>query len=318
MGSTTPRVTTDGAPAPPATRRDRLKQLQAFCETIRLGSISRAAKALESSQPAVSKQVQSLEEDLGVVLFRRRSTRIAPTRVGEHLYRIARPLVVGLQRLPEFFAEQHFGVSAERLRIGAGEVSGGSVLPGLVERFHVRYPRTRVEVRSGSGARRLEWLRGFELDVAVMAFDAVPRDIEFHPLVQTDAVVVVPEDHPLGSRKSVAIEELACHRMVAPAPGHHVRRTQEMILRLHGVRPRVVLEVAEWRSTISCVAAGIGIAVVPALCVYPHERVRTIPLEHRFRLRTYGIALRSDRLRSVAADRFAHVAMAGLPDAGVR
>lgn len=309
---------TDGAPASFATRRDRLKQLQAFCETIRLGSISSAAKALELSQPALSKRVQSLEEVLGVVLLRRQSPRLAPTRIGENLYRIARPLVEGLQRLPEFFEEQHFGVSADRLRIGAGEVSGGHVLPGLVERFHARYPRTRLEVRTGSGAQRLEWLRVFELDVALMAFDVAPRDIEFHPLVQADAVVIVPEDHPLGCRESVAIGELARHRMVVPVSGSYVRQLQEVILRAHGVRPRIVLEVADLYSMINCVAAGVGIAVVPALCVSSHERVRTLALEHSFRPRTYGVAARSDRLRSVAAGRFIQVAMAGPPNAGAR
>ena len=299
---------TDGAPEPPVTRRDQLKQLRAFCEAVRCGSISRAAKALESSQPAVSIQVQSLEDSLGAPLLRRTGGGVAPTRVGENLFRIARPLVEGVLRLPELFNEHHFGVAAERLRIGAGEISGGWVLPELVKRFHGRYPRTRVEVRIGSGAQRLDWLRGFELDVIVVAFDFVPRDVEFHPLVQTDAVVVVPENHPLGRRESVAIEELAHHSMVAMASDRHIRQLQDEVLRLYGVRPRIELEVDGWVSMLNHVAAGVGIAIVPELCVSPHERVRTVALEHRYGLRTYGVAVRRDQLVSLAARRFVHMA----------
>ena len=299
---------TDDAPAPPVTRRDRLKQLRAFCEAVRLGSISRAATTLGSSQPAVSKQVQSLEEELGAPLLRRPGGGVVPTRIGENLFSIARPLVEGLVRLPELFDEYHSGAAAERLRIGVGEISGGYLLPEIVKRFHAHYPRTRVELRIGAGAQRLDWLRNFELDVVVAAFGVVPRDVEFHPLAQADAVVVVPEDHPLGRRESIAIEELARHPMIAPIPKRHIRQVLEVVMRLHGLRPRVVLEVDGWDLMLNHVAAGVGIALMPGLSVKLHERVRTVALEHPFRLRTYGVAVRGDRLISLAASRFVHMA----------
>ena len=307
---------TDAGQAAPVVRGDRLKQLRAFCETVRLGSLSGAARTLETSQPAVSNQVQALEAALGMALFRRRGARIAPTRVGEHLYRIALPLVEGLLRLPERFDEHHLGVTGDTLLIGAGEVSGAHVLPGLVQRFQARHPHTRVELRAGTGAERLAWLRGFELDVVVIAMDDVPGDIEFRPLVRTDAVVVTPEDHPLAGCDRVAIEELGRHRLVALLVGNHLRESFDVVLRLHGVRPRIALEVEDWGSTLRHVAAGAGIAVVPDLCVGPYERVRTVRLEHSYRLRTYGVAVRRDRLAALAARRFVEAAAPGAQDAG--
>ena len=89
-----PGRTVDAGIAPVlASRRDRLKQLRAFCEAARHGSISSAAMAVGISQPAVSHQVRTLEEEFGVVLFERRGPRIALTQVGERLYESAMPLV---------------------------------------------------------------------------------------------------------------------------------------------------------------------------------------------------------------------------------
>ena len=311
-----PDSTTDTGSAAPATRRDRHKQLRAFCEAVRLGSISGAARTLESSQSVVSKQVQTLEQELGVTLFRRSNARIVPTRTGANLHRIALPLVEGLVRLPERFEEHHHGVDSDVLRIGAGEVSGGYLLPAIVRRFRARWPRTRVEVRAGTGAERFAWLRGFELDVVVIATHEVPDDIEFHPLGRANAVVATPEGHPLARCEHVAIEALARYPMLAPHAGSHVRHIQDTVLRLHGVRPRIVLEVEGWGSMLNYVAAGVGIALVPDMCVGPYEPVRTVRLDHPYVMRVYGVAVRRDRLAALAAHRFVEVALSGAPDAG--
>ena len=293
----------------PAIRRDRLKQLRAFCEATHLGSMSEAARALHSSQPAVSAQLRALEEEFGVALLRRRGTGVAPTRAGANLYRVARPLVEGLLRVPALFEEQHHGADSGSVRIGAGEVSGGAVLPGLVKRFQARFPRIRVVVRTGSGRDRLAWLRGFELDLVVAAVAPVPDDIEFHPLVKVDGVVVTPRDHPLAGRDSVAIGELAPWPMVAPPAGHHIRHMLEIVLGLYGMHPPVALEVEDWGSMLNHVAAGVGIAVVPDVCVAPHEPVAAVRLAHPFLFRTYGLAHRRDQLLPLAARRFVDVAV---------
>ena len=294
---------------PPGPRRDRLKQLRSFCEVVRIGSVSGAARVVHSSQPAVSTQIRALEEELGVVLFRRGEAGIAPTRAGANLYRIARPLVEGLLRVPELFEEQHHGIDSGSLRIGAGEVSGGSVLPGLVKRFRARYPRIRVEVRTGTGRERLAWLRDFELDLVIAAVAPVPDDIEFHPLVEVDGIVVTPEDHPLAGRDRVTIEELSSWPMIAPLAGRHVRHMFDTVLGLHGAHPPIALEVEDWGAMLNHVAAGVGIAVVPSVCVAPHEPLAAVPLTHRFILRTYGLAHRRDRLLSLAARRFVDIAV---------
>ena len=103
-----------------AYKADRLKPLRAFCQTARLGSVSRAAEALYVSQPAITQQLQALERELGVKLFERSGRRLVPTREGEALYTLARPLVEGIDGLDGAFREHLRGQDAGELDVAAG------------------------------------------------------------------------------------------------------------------------------------------------------------------------------------------------------
>lgn len=288
------------APVPAKSGRDRLKQLRAFCEIARLGGVTHAAAQMGSSQAAVSIQVRMLEEELGVRLFERRGSRVALTRVGDNLYRIAAPLVQRLLRLPNLFAERYHRVDPDWLSIGAGEVSGAYLLPGPLKRFRARYPGIRVEVRTSNGRTRLDWLRSFDVDVVIAAFDAVPPDIEFNPFRHSQFVLATPEDHPLADRRFVTLESVARYPLVAPVSGHYARHVLDMALRLRGVTPRVALEVEGWGAILNHVAAGVGMAFVPDVAVAESERVRKIPLQPRTAYRVYGAATRRDDLMAPA------------------
>ena len=276
--------------------------------------MSEAAKYVLSSQPAVSTQVRRLEEELGMLLFERRGPFISLTRVGRSLYRLTMPLVQGMDRLPDTFAEQHHGDIGDVLRIGAGEVSAAYVLPKCLKPFRERHPGVRIEIRTGTGEQRLDWLRDFEIDVVVAAMDVPPSDVEFHPIVSTDLVLITPLDHPLAGRDSVTSEELAAY----PFVGHpSTRRTgfmMEVILRQHGWVPDLVIEVDGWGVIANYVATGVGISFVPELCLTEDDRVWKIPLKHAVLRRTYGIVTRRDGLLALATRQFIRIAVPTLSD----
>ena len=288
-------------------RGDRLKQLRAFCQAARLGSISQAAELVQSSQPAVSLQVRTLEEELGALLFERRGPRISLTRVGESLYKLAMPLVEGMDRLPQTFAEQHHGVVANLLRIGAGQTSGAFLIPKYLKQFRERYPETLIQIRTGTGRERLSWLRAYEVDLVLAAMDIPPPDIEFHPILESGPVLITPLDHPLAGRDSASITEVAAYPFVGHAATQYVRRVAEMILRMHGVAPDVAVEVDGWGVITRYVAAGVGISFVPDLCLGEHDRLWRIPFKGHFPPRRYGAVTRRDKLITLAASRLLRI-----------
>ena len=288
-------------------RRDRLKQLRAFCQAARLGSISRAAEQVRSSQPAVSLQVRTLEEELGVLLFERRGPRIALTRVGASLYQLAMPLVEGMDRVPETFAERHHGVVPDVLRIGAGQTSAAYLLPEYLKQYRERYPEVVIDIRTGTGQQRLDWLRDYELDLIVAAMDIAPSDVEFHPVLESCPVLITSLDHPLAGRDTVAIQETAAYPFVGHTSRQYVRQVAEVILRLHGVAPDVTVEVDGWGVITNYVAAGVGISFVPDLCLTENDRLWKISFEGTIPQRRYGAITRRDGLLTRSASRLLRI-----------
>ena len=286
---------------------DRLKQLRAFCQTARLGSISRAAEQIMSSQPAVSLQVSALEEELGLSLFDRRRPHMTLTRVGESLYQLAMPLVQGMDRLPDTFAEQHHGVFTDILRVGAGQISAAHLLPEYLKQFQQQYPGTRIHVRTGTGRERLRWLRDYEIDLVVAAMDVPRPGFDFHPVLASDPVLITPEDHPLAGRTSVTMEEIAAYPIVGHASTHLNRQVLETILRLKGIVLDVVVEIDGWDMITNYVAAGIGISFVPELCLSKRDQVWRIPIKGIIPQRRYGAITRRDGLLALAASRFLRI-----------
>ena len=269
--------------------------------------MSQAADLLRLRQPVVSLQVRMLEEDLGAVLFERRGPRIFLTRVGESLYKLAMPLVMGMDRLPGMFAESHYGAVADVLRIGAGQTSAAHLLPGYLRRFRERYPETRIEVKTGTGRQRLDWLRAHDLDLIVAAMDAPPPDIEFHPICDSGPVLITCSDHPLAGRQRVSIDEVAPCPVVGNASTQYARWVEEVILRMHGIAPDVVVEVDGWEAVTNYVSVGVGISFVPDLCLGGHDRLWKIPFRDHFPVRRYGAVTRRDKLITLSARRFLRI-----------
>ena len=294
-------------------RRDRLRQLRAFCHAARLGSISRAAERTLTSQPAVSTLVRTLEEELGVQLFKRHGPRIYLTRLGRVLYERAMPLVHGMDRLPDMFAEEHRGDVGDTIRIGAGRTSAAYLLPEYLERFRAQCPVTRIEIRTGSGQQRIEWLRNYELDLVIAAADIPPADVDFHPVFTSEPVLITAEDHALARRESVTVEDIAAYPFIGHASTNYIRQVSEVILRLHGVAADVVVEVDDWGVIASYVAAGVGISVVPEFFVSGYDRIERISLKGVIPPRRYGAMTRRDESLRVADRRLLGLLVAQPP-----
>ncbi|MCY7354616.1 MAG: LysR family transcriptional regulator, partial [Lysobacter sp.] len=160
-----------------AYKADRMKPLRAFCQTARLGSVSRAAEALYVSQPAITLQLQALERDLGVRLFERTGRRLTPTREGQLLYELARPLVEGLDGLDGLFREKIGGLDGGELHVAAGSSTILYLLPKIVEAFRAQHADVRLILHNVTGAGGLDLLRTDAVDLAVGSMLDVPTDL---------------------------------------------------------------------------------------------------------------------------------------------
>ena len=288
-------------------KRDRLKQLRAFCHTARLGSITRAAEQVFSSQPSVSLQIRALEEGLGTALFERKGPRVDLTPAGRKLYELAAPLVEDIDRLPDAFAERYEGVSGE-LRIAAGEAAATFVLPRLLVQFREQLPGVRMNVRTGTGRQCLSWLRTYEVDLVFASMDARPSNVAVYPVFSSDYLLITPLDHPLHDRESVSVKEICAYPLIAHTSGAHFRHFSEIYLRHEGTALDIVVHVDGWDVIKEYVEAGLGIAAVPDMCLKDEDRVRRIPIEDYFPPQRYDLITRHDRFLPLAVSRFIRIA----------
>ena len=287
-------------------RRDRLKQLRAFCHAARLGSITKAAKRVFSSQPSVSLQIRALEEELGVALFDRKGPRIGLTGAGRALYKQALSLVEDLDRLPDTFAEQ-FRQCAGTLRIASGETAASYLLPRYLMAFIACHADIEISTRVGSGTACLSWLRSYEVDIIFAAMDVEPPDLEYHALLTSRYELITPLGHPLEALERAGPQDLDNEPQIAHTRQSFIRNYGEMYLRQQGVTPNVVAEVDGWESIKAFVEAGLGVAVVPKLCLTERDRVRRVPYEGDLPARKYGYITRRERIAPLALQRFRQV-----------
>ena len=214
------------------------------------------------------------------------------------------PVVVGMDRLPDTFAERHRGELSGEFRIAAGRVSAMYILPELLERFLERYPGTRVNVRTGTGRERLGWLRAYEVDVAFGGADVPPPDLSFHFATASRLFLITAEDHPLAGRESVDIAEVVKYPAIVPPTGTPVRRVADLVIRQHRLAVNAVMEVGGWTVIKRYVEAGVGLSIVPGLCLTDRDRVWRIPFDRYFSDRRYGVLVRRGQVPSLAAERF--------------
>lgn len=286
-------------------KSDRLKPLRAFCQTVRLGSVSRAAEALFVSQPAISQQLQALERELGVVLFERSGRRLIPSREGQVLFEMAQPLVEDLDALEVRFRDKVSGLDAGELNIAANSSTILYLLPRIIERFRQVHPDVRLTLHNAISADGTDLLREDAADLAVGSMTDVPADLTYAPAYRFEQVLITPRGHPLANGP-LSLEAISQHPLVLPPKRQITYRLVDQVFQRHRLPYTVALEVGGWEVIKQYVAMGMGISIVPALCLNDTDPAKLVARSMRewFPERSYGVIVRRGKVLSAQARAF--------------
>ncbi len=202
----------------------KLKQLLVFERTAVLGSTYRAAQALHMSQPNVFKIIGQLESLLGVPLFERHSTGMAPTLYAERLLARVRPMLGDTRAMGEELSALRSG---EIGRVTAGTLISASVrlLPEAILRLKGDFPQVHITVREATNNLLFPMLELGELDVVVGRLPDDPVEGVCHcPLYDERLAVVVRAGHPLAQAGGFALDRLSSYPWILPLPESPVRK----------------------------------------------------------------------------------------------
>lgn len=285
-------------------KQNRLKQLRAFCHAAQTGSISEAAERVFLSQPTVSLQVQALERELDTVLFERRGPKIRLTPEGEILYRLAQPLVEGMDKLHETFSAYCGKLESGELNIAAGESTILYILPEPIKRFSAAYPGISVKLHNVTGRDGLAMLRADEVDFAIGSMLEVPDDITYRPVVSYAPTLITPLDHPLAGKERVTLADISPYGLILPPRHLSTWSLVDLVFTQSNTSYHVNLEAGGWEVIKKYVELGMGISIVTDVCLNGEEKVARVPLDEYFPTRSYGIVLRRGKFLSPQSKRF--------------
>jgi len=256
-----------------------VRSLTAFVEVVRRGGFTRAGEALHLTQPAVSKAVKGLEEELGQPLLLRAGRRVALTDAGRGVYERALGILAALRAIADEVAEVG-QVKRGQVRVGVPPMVGAVFFPPVLHDFRSQYPGITLTLHE-EGARRIEALvlEG-ELDAGATVLPADATAFELIPLMRDVLCAVLPPRSPLARRRKVALRELRDVPLVLYRADFALHGHILDACRREGFTPRVASESSQWDFMAAMVAADVGAALLPrTICRrLDPARVRVLPL----------------------------------------
>jgi len=275
-----------------------LRHLRYFVAVAEELHFTRAALRLNIAQPPLSQQIRALEDELGVPLFLRTRRSVALTDAGHALLARARELLAATQALPRELQRIARG-EVGQLRIGfSSTLPLTRVLREVVADHRRTHPDVALHLREMHSQLQFEQLRRGELDVGLVRYnEAAPEGIRLLLLRRDPLRLVVPSSHRFARRRSVTIADCRDESFIG-FPGDAGTGTGPLLKRLcaqAGFEPRIAQEAREATTQIGLVAAGLGIAVLPApLEALRMEGVHYVPLEGEGAVLVMSAATRSD------------------------
>jgi DNA-binding transcriptional LysR family regulator len=241
-----------------------LRHLQYFVAVAEELHFARAAQRLNIAQPPLSKQIRQLEQELGVQLLERTTRSVSLTSAGKVFLDEARRALWQVERAATLTRQAQRGEVGELL-VGFITSAGYDILPSILQVYHARYPQVDIKPYHMTAAEQFEALEERRLHVGFVRPPLTSDDLELEVLRREPVILALPEGHPLATRASIPRSALATEAfIVAPSGRPSTGERQMRLFEDESFRPRVVQEAPDILTILGLVAAGIGVAVVPA------------------------------------------------------
>lgn len=272
-----------------------LKQIEYFVHVAELGSFTKAAALLAVAQPALSRQVRSLEVELEQTLLYRNGRGVSPTEAGKRLLAHGRGILQQVDRARAEI-EDVKGAPVGHVVVGVPPSVGKMLTVPLVGAFQARLPRATLGIVEGLTTYVTEWLLMGRVDVA-MLYNPVPSPaIEILPLLEEQLYLIGPEAR--GAARPVPVRELAAVPLIIPSRPHAIRMQVETLLANLGLKPHVALEIDGVPAILDLVHQGYGHAVLPLNAVRgdgPRRRLHARPIVEPRLKSVLALAISSQR-----------------------
>lgn len=276
-----------------------LRQALTFLTVVELGTVSKAALRLRIAQPALSRQIIDLEQELGLRLFDRVGRRLLLTGEGGQLIAGCRVLLncaSAVKEQAELLRHGDRGV----LKIAGSPQHIESVLSQFLLRYAKRYPNVQVKISEGSGNEILTLLERGEIHLGQNLLHAVKlneQHFESLPLGSVELLAVCHPSMPLGSHSTIEVAGLAEFPLLLMDSGFGFRRAFDAAGRMAGLKPTIMFESRNPHTLLALAEAGHGVAIVPSQLQCHRYKLRIVGLTYRGRSLQEPLTISWDKRR---------------------
>jgi DNA-binding transcriptional LysR family regulator len=284
-------------------------KLKVFCTVADTKSFSKASEIIHLTQPAVSLQIQALEELYETKLFDRSSSTVSLTPAGEILYKYSKE-ILALYSAAEKNIGELTGLVKGSISVGASTTIGNHLLPTVIADFRRTHPKIRIHLSVGNTKRIVEFLNSGNIDIGLVEGDVARQKLIVEKLISDELVVIVPPLHPWAKKKEVSIYDVTKEPFVLREEGSGTRQILEKYLNKHGISThdmKASMMLGSTEAIKEAVESGIGISIVSRWAARKENKYGSLKLvslkEEKF-FRDFSLIFHKNAIASHAVDEF--------------
>jgi DNA-binding transcriptional LysR family regulator len=284
-------------------------KLKVFCTVAETKSFSKTSEIIHLTQPAVSLQIQALEEIYETKLFDRSSSTVTLTPAGEVLYKYAKE-ILGLYANVEKVIGEITGLVKGSISIGASSTIGNYLLPGVITDFKKAHLKIKIHLLVGNTKRVVDMLNSGSIDVGLVEGEVSRQKMVVEKLIPDELLLVVPAHHPWAKKKDISISELTKEPFIFREGGSGTRQMIEMFFSKYGISPnnmKVAMVLGSTEAIKEAVENGLGVSILSRWAVRKELKYGTLQLlrikEERVN-RDFSLIVNKSSVSSHAVDEF--------------
>ncbi len=239
-----------------------IRQLTYFLEVAKQKSMTKAADTLHVSQPALSKMLKGLEDELGMTLIVRSNKASEVTDAGLIVMDYAKKVTGLLNEMSSTLSDMTH-LKRGTIHVGLPPIIGSLFFPKVLAEFHLAYPNIKIKITEYGAAKVTKSVAEGELEIGVAVLPIDEEDYNLYPIVKEEMKLVIHHKHPLARRKNVRLKELKNEEFIFYSEEFALHQIMWNQFIKEGFEPKILFKSSQWDFMSEMVAANLGITILP-------------------------------------------------------
>jgi DNA-binding transcriptional LysR family regulator len=284
-----------------------IQQLRGFLAVCKYRNFTVAAQRTQRTQPTISLQIKSLEDELGVKLFERQGPkRVIPTVEGKLLEDIVSPIIQEFSTLHTRFNEARGLFNTSAVRIATHSSVMIYLLPAVIKQFKERMPECQLVILNRDRAGIVSMVERNEVDFGITSLDVIPGELDYQVFSRFNRILIGNREHPLAKKANISLEDIAKYPLILPTRESNTRPIIDRLFREHGLEYELAMEVVGRTAIKTYVEMDLGISIINEYYVNEEDKKKLFVhnMSHLLGVAETGILTRKGRMLSVPVREF--------------